>query len=563
MYTTNEGIEYMKTRRSWWAWGVEGAGPTPQEELDFVRTITSRFGSEGVVEKQPVPIDAANVSSPKLELPDSLKEIVTVDRYERVRRTYGRGYMDIVRGFYGDFSNAPDVVASPRTEQQLCSVLEWAGDIGAAVVPYGGGSSVAGGVDGGGDWAGNFAGVVTIDLEHFNRVLEVDPVSRAARVQAGVLGPHLEDQLRAENYTLRHFPQSFEFSSLGGWLATRAGGHYATGYTHIDDLVESIRMVTPTGTSESRRLPGSGAGPSPDRLVLGSEGILGVITEAWMRIQERPRYRASLGVTFDSYDQGVAATREVAQAGLFPSNCRLLEMAEANPARASEGGAVLVLGFESADHPVDSWITRGVEICEKHGGRVPEGIESEGPDSASTRRNDGLVGTWRRQFIVGPYLMATQVRHGIFGENYETACTWSEFEALHTDVVESVREVIRTDCQGRGDLTCRFTHVYPDGPAPYFTVRAVAGHGRELEVRERVENAISEAFLRNGGTITHHHAVGRQRRPWYDQQRPDFMARALAATKAALDPQGLLNPGVLIDPIGASTPSDQITVERI
>src|SRR5204862_6306646 len=191
-----------------------------------------------------------------------------------------------------------------------------------------------------------------IDLGAMNRVLEIDHASRAARIQAGAAGPVLEDQLRPDGLTIRHFPQSFEFSTLGGWIATRAGGHFATRLTHIDDLVESIRAITPAGDWESRRLPGSGAGPSPDRLLLGSEGILGVITEAWVRLQARPRWRASAGVGFDSFSAGAAAVRELSQSGLDPSNCRLIDAQEAAfTGAASDGRALLVLGFESADHP--------------------------------------------------------------------------------------------------------------------------------------------------------------------------------------------------------------------
>ncbi len=205
----------------------------------------------------------------------------------------------------------------------MVALLDWCTEGDVAAIPYGGGSSVVGGVEA--DVGDGFAGVVSIDLTRLDRVLEIDPVSRAARIQAGALGPVLEDQLRPHGYTLRHFPQSFEFSTLGGWLATRSGGHYASVYTHIDDLVESMRVVTPSGVSESRRLPGSGAGPSPDRLFLGSEGILGVITEAWMRIQDRPRWRGSAGVHFDRTPTGCAAARAIAQSALFPTNCRLLD----------------------------------------------------------------------------------------------------------------------------------------------------------------------------------------------------------------------------------------------
>ncbi len=241
-----------------------------------------------------------------------------------------------------------------------------------AAIPYGGGSSVVGGVEAPAD--GSLAGALSIDLGKLDRVLEIDPVSRAARIQAGVLGPALEDQLRPHGLTLRHFPQSFEFSSLGGWIATRSGGHFATLYTHIDDFVESLRVVTPTGVVESRRLPGSGAGPSPDRLFIGSEGILGIITEAWMRLQDRPTLRASASVTFPDFATGAATVRALSQTGLYPTNCRLLDPGEALTSGAGSGAeAVLVLGFESADHPLDAWMTRALECCRDHGGTVPAG----------------------------------------------------------------------------------------------------------------------------------------------------------------------------------------------
>ena len=190
-------------------------------------------------------------------------------------------------------------------------------------------------------------GTLTIDLSELKRLLEVDEISRAARIQAGIYGPDLDSQLRPYNLTLRHFPQSYEYSTLGGWIATRSGGHYATNHTHIDDFVESVRAVTPTGIWESRRLPGSGAGPSPDRLMIGSEGIFGIITEAWMRVQARPVFRASAGVVFPTFEAGAEATRLIAQAKLWPANCRLLDPGEASDAAGLDGqNALLVIGFE-------------------------------------------------------------------------------------------------------------------------------------------------------------------------------------------------------------------------
>jgi len=403
---------------------------------------------------------------------------------------------------------------------------------------------------------------VTIDMGSMDRVLQVDRESRAALIQAGAMGPALEDQLREHGLTLRHFPQSFEYSTLGGWIATRAGGHYASLHTHIDDFVESIRALTPRGPWESRRLPGSGAGPSPDRMLIGSEGILGVITEAWMRVQDAPRFRESAGVLFDSFESGARAVRALSQSGLHPSNCRLLDGDEAamtgavspdaaalSPDPDADGPpSLLVLAFESADHELGPWMSRALELCEDHGGRPRDG--SAGGRAAGDRRAAGGSGrgesatAWRNAFLQAPYLRDTLVAGGIFAETFETAVTWDRFE----DLVGRVRESTRDALGGEGTVTCRLTHVYPDGAAPYFTVLAPARRGDELAQWEEVKVAASEVIESAGGTITHHHAVGRDHRRWYDRQRPEQFAAALRAAKAAVDPAGILNPGVLIDP---------------
>jgi alkyldihydroxyacetonephosphate synthase len=484
-----------------------------------------------------VTIDDLELTAPRLEPPAALADICSTATYERAAHSYGRSYRDIVRAFRGRFDHPCDLVAFPRDERDVVDLLEWCSDARAAAIPYGGGTSVVGGVEPAvGD---EYAGAVSIDLGGLDRVLDVDEVSRAARIQAGARGPVLEDQLRPHGLTLRHFPQSFEFSTLGGWIATRAGGHFATLYTHIDDLVESIRAVTPAGVTESRRLPGSGAGPSPDRLLIGSEGILGVITEAWVRLQARPTFKASAGVRFDDFVTGAEAVRALSQSGLYPTNCRLLDQNEAAmTGSVPEGKALLVLGFESADHPVDAWMDRALELCGDHGGQVPSRRPGEG-DS-----NDA-VGTWRDAFLRAPYLRDTFVAAGILSETFETAITWDRFGEFHAAAMEAAEQAVRSVC-GAGRVTCRFTHVYPDGPAPYFTLLAPVRRGSELEQWGEIKAAASEAVIAGGGTITHHHAVGRDHRPWYDRQRPEPFAAALAGAKAALDPAGILNPGVLI-----------------
>jgi alkyldihydroxyacetonephosphate synthase len=524
-------------RRKHWGWGYEDQQPSHEQVQQGASGIRSHLGFEPLDAEEPVPLSAVELPAPRIEAPTSLAELCSTDAHERASHAYGRSYRDIVRAFRGRFDHPPDLVAFPRDEDDVRRLLEWCADARDAAIPYGGGTSVVGGVE---PAVGDaYAGTVSIDLSRLDRVLEVDPASRAARIQAGASGPRLEDQLREHGLTLRHFPQSFEFSTLGGWIATRAGGHFATLYTHIDDLVESVRALTPQGMWESRRLPGSGAGPSPDRLLIGSEGILGVITEAWVRVQARPTFKASVPVHFDSFGQGAAAVRALSQAGLYPSNCRLLDPAEAAiTGSAKDGRALLVLGFESADHPVDPWMARALECCRDHGG------EATGNRQQAT--GDG-VGSWRQAFLAAPYLRDTMIAAGVLSETFETAMTWDRMEDFVTAVQERAETALR-ETYGAGTVSCRFTHVYPDGAAPYFTLLAPAKRGSELEQWAEVKAAASEAVMTAGGTITHHHAVGRDHRPWYDEQRPEPFAEALRGAKKALDPEGVLNPGVLVDP---------------
>jgi len=511
----------------------------------MAKTLAAMFGVDGLTVAEPPTIDEIDLPPSRLTPPPTLEPLCTTDPLERAGHAYGKSFRDIVRAFRREFAHPPDVVALPRSEADVSALLDWCADAGAAAVPYGGGSSVVGGVEC--DAAGDYSGVVSIDLRELDRVVEIDRTSRAARIQAGVYGPALEEQLRPHALTLRHYPQSFEFSTLGGWLATRSGGHYATLYTHIDEFVESMRVVTPQGVLETPRLPGSGAGPAPDRLFLGSEGILGVITEAWMRLQDRPVFRASATVGFREFTQGVAAARALAQSGLFPTNCRLLDAAEAMVTGAADGSEhVLLVAFESADHPLDPWLTRALELVRDHGGEVDD--ESVRVTDGEAGAREGAASAWRNAFIRAPYTRDALVAMGCVNETFETAITWDRFDALYGDVMRSTRQALVDVGAPNGVVTCRFTHVYPDGPAPYFTVIAPGREGGQLEQWGVVKAAASEALIRHGATITHHHAVGRDHRPWYDQERPELFADALRAAKATLDPAAILNPGVLIDP---------------
>ncbi|HEY1301296.1 MAG TPA: FAD-binding oxidoreductase [Stellaceae bacterium] len=522
-------------------WGREGEGMTPDEETAALDRYRRLFGVDRFEERTPPALADIALRPLRIAPPASLAEICSTAAYDRLAHAYGKSFRDYARGLVGDYAAAPDVVAYPRDEAEVAAVLDWAGGAGAMVVPFGGGSSVVGGVEPQLDGTPHRA-AVTLDLARLDRVLEIDRASRAARIQAGVFGPALEAQLCPHSLTLRHFPQSYEYSTLGGWIATRSGGHFASLYTHIDDLVESLRVVTPSGPIETRRLPGSGAGPSPDRLLIGSEGILGVITEAWMRLQDRPRFRAGGAVRFADFFTAARAVKAIAQAGLYPANCRILDPQEAANTGAGDGtAAIMVLAFESADHPLDAWIARALECCADLGG-VPER-----PGEGDAHRA-GAAEQWRTAFIRMPYARERTIRRGIIADTFETAITWDRFEAFHDRVKAAAETAIREVTRRPGQVTCRFTHVYPDGPAPYFSFHALGRHG-ELEAQWRaVKAAAGDALIAAGGTITHHHAVGRDHRPWYDRQRPDLFAAALRAAKRVLDPAGLLNPGVLIDP---------------
>ena len=457
--------------------------------------------------------------------------MLTQDPHERLLHTYGKSYPETVRAFARDFANAPDYVALPETEADIAAVFDWASGAKIAVVPFGAGSSVVGGVE---PVVGDgYAGAVSLDMRRLNRVLEVDATSRAARIQAGILGPAIEAALKPHGFALRHYPQSFEFSTLGGWIATRSGGHFATLYTHIDDLVESLRTVTPAGIMESRRLPGSGAGPEPrphdDRLggrarrdhrgVDAAAGAAALPRRRGVRLPRflRRRARRARRLAGRALSRRTCASSTTHEAGAYGVN--------------AYEESLLVLAFESADHPVDAWMARAIELMGDHGGR---------------RHVDEAAGLrWRTAFIRMPYARELTVPMGIINDTFETAITWDRFEAFHETVRKATEDALVEATGRKGTVSTRFTHVYPDGPAVYYTFNVRGDPGRLIEQWRHIKTRASDALIAAGGTITHHHAVGRDHMPWYRAQRPDLFGKAFAAAKSALDPAGIMNPGVL------------------
>lgn len=528
----------MSKKRSYWGWGYTDF-TIPQENMEHFKKLMKGFLQIKEFDPyHPKAVEDLSLRKPRFKLPSVLEGICSSSNYDRARHSYGKAYRDILRGAQGHFPNPPDYVAFPKTEEDIIQLMQFATRNGVAIIPVGGGSSVCGGIEP--TENDRYAGVISVNMMHFDKILEIDKASRSAHIQGGIYGPALEASLKPYGLTLRHFPQSFEFSTLGGWIVTRAGGHFATLYTHIDEFVQSVTMVTPTGKLASRRLPGSGAGPSEERFYTGSEGILGILTSAWVRLQDIPKYKKTITVAFPSFKAGAAAVRALSQSGLNPANARLIDATEAFMNGLGDGkSAMLIVGFESHQRDVTYWMKEALELCKEHGGSWDEKRLT-----ATTRSAKGDA--WKKSFLLIPYMRDEWIRLGMVVETFETAVTWNQFPIFYKQVKAAAQAAVNKYC-GAGTVTCRFTHVYPDGPAPYFSIVAKGEKGKQLEQWDTIKREVSQAIIDYGGTITHHHAVGKDHRPFYTQQHTDIFGRMLKAAKQAVDPKWIMNPGVLVE----------------
>lgn len=494
--------------------------------------------------------------------------VVSTSAEDRLRASVGASTRDTLRAGVGAGTLlACDCVVYPQNEAEVTAALRFASTHHLAIVPYGGGTAVSGGLEPSAEdvSAAALNGRVALHLGRMNRVIHVNDVDLTVTVQPGVLGPELEDALRPRGLSARFFPQSFAKSSVGGWVATRAGGHFATGPTHIDEIAQAVRVVTPAGVVATASLPASGAGPDICRLVCGSEGAFGVLTEIVLRVQRVPQSRAA--ATFDfpvpadaddsvasSFYNAAAAARAVVQAGLLPSNLRAVDEREAMVMGLGRGdGAVLLLAFESqlADSSViDAQLAAAAELVKSAGGvlrrRVGGGSSGKGGGA------DAGAQQWKSSFVVAPAGRDDILLRGFLVETLETAVCWSRFKALHAAVARAI-----CSAASKFDLmvvvTCRLTHVYTDGCAPYFTVACSERLAPEqmLSAWDAIKQEANEAISANGGTASHHHAVGRDHLSVYTREVGPLALDALSAVKAAWDPAGIMNPGALgLKPVG-------------
>jgi alkyldihydroxyacetonephosphate synthase len=471
------------------------------------------------------------------DLLGGLRDIVGRDNVHtgheaRVRHTRGRSTRDLLRIRTGDASEAPDAVVRPADHDEVVAVVGWCSENRVALVPYGGGTSVVGGLSARGD---GYAGVVSLDLRGLDRLESVDVESRTAVLQAGLLGPEAEALLAEHGLTLGHFPQSFEYASIGGFAATRSSGQASSGYGRFDALVVGLTAVTPIGTLSLGSAPASAAGPDLRQLVLGSEGAFGVITSVTVRVRRAPEVRTYDGWRFDSFDAGLNALRDLAQAGAAPTVLRLsdenetaLNLAEPDEVGGqSSGGALMIAGFEGDAATVEARRAVAGRRLAAAGGR-PLGEE---PGRA-----------WEAGRYHGPYLRDSMLDVGVLVETLETATFWSNVPLLYRAVSAALGQALADTSPL---VLCHVSHVYETGASLYFTV-AARQDGDGLAQWERAKAAASDAIVGAGATITHHHAVGRDHKPWLAEEIGPVGVEMLRAVKERLDPAGVLNPGVLI-----------------
>ncbi|HEX3910443.1 MAG TPA: FAD-binding oxidoreductase [Solirubrobacteraceae bacterium] len=536
----------------WWGWGdpAHPAGLPPQA-LGF---LAETIGSATSRPRAPVALSNVRLAPPALD-PQTLSELralvgaehVHDGHEERLLHAAGKGYPDLVRMRAGEPEGAPDAVVLPEGSEQVAAVLESCVRRSLAVVPFGGGTSVVGGVE---PLRGEHAGVIALDTRRMGEVLALDQQSRTVAVQAGIRAPALERYLAGRGLTLGHYPQSFEYVSLGGCAATRSAGQASSGYGAIEKMIVGLRMLTPSGEIALAAQPASAAGPSLRQLAIGSEGTLGVICELSLRVRAAPRERIYEGVFFEHFAEGTRALRELAQHGPTPEVARLSDEAETRMslalagggglkgrlgraylrARGYGGGCLAILGYEGDSEATRARRERGLQIVREAGG-------------LSVGRSPGEA--WLKGRFSAPYLRDELLTHGVMVETLETATQWSNLAQLHAKVGGAIEQELR-EGGTPGLVMCHVSHLYETGASLYFTFVARQREGEELAQWRGVKEAASRAIVEGGGTITHHHAVGRDHAPWMQAEVGERGRAALRALKAELDPTGIMNPGKLI-----------------
>ena len=523
----------------WNAWGDPAAA---KPLSDGIRSLLKQ--AVGLEESDGTELDPDQVKLRPSSLSqadrDALAAVVgaeyfrTADR-DRLLHAGGKSTPDLLRRKDTGVQDAPDAVLLPGNDDEVATILRYCSEHGIAIIPFGGGTNVVGGLD---PTRGQFGAVVSLDLRRFDQLLSLDEVSGAAELGAGVTGPDAERLLGEHGFSLGHFPQSFEFATIGGFAATRSSGQDSAGYGRFNDMILGLRMVTPVGTMDLGRVPASAAGPDLRQLLIGSEGVFGVITQVRLRVHRVPEAVRYEAWSFPDFAAGTAALRAITQTGTGPTVVRMSDEVETGVNLATTeaigenqitGGCLAITVFEGTKEHAESRHAETRALLEAHGG---------------TSLGEGPAQAWEHGRFAAPYLRDSLLAAGALCETLETATEWSTIPALKA----AVTEALTTSLAESGTpalVMCHVSHVYPTGASLYFTV--VAGQrGNPIEQWRAAKKAASDAIMATGGTITHHHAVGADHRPWMRDEVGDLGVQLLRAVKATLDPAGILNPGKLI-----------------
>ncbi len=553
-------IDHSKLR--WNGWGLVAHSDPAAANEEVWDWLARELGMPSLLATPARPLEEITLTPSRLAA-DERRALVTIlgedrvheDDFARAYHARGRSYHDLLHLRAGDLSTAPDIVVCPRGAEEIQAVLMLAEARGIAVVPYGGGSSVVGGVTG---LSGPHKAVITLDLSGMERLIDVDTQSATATAEAGIAGPALEKALAEKGVTLGHHPQSFEFSTLGGWISHRGAGQQSGRYGRAEDWLVAAKLVTPRGILTTEDFPASAAGPRLSDLVVGAEGTFGIVAEATVRVHALPEKRAFAAFLFRDFPSGAAAIREAVQAGIPAAMLRLSDEAETGFYRAyggigkRRGIGGWLSGRYLAMHGFDDKACALIAEFEGDAATVDFGRKRF---AAIAKRLGALsVGSgpgkkWYRGRYHGPYLRDPMMDRGVGVDTLETATSWSNLDRLYAatrDAIEAAMIETAPRPGAHGIVLCHISHSYPDGASLYFTYifpRALDG---ELEQWRRIKRAASDAIAANGGTISHHHGVGEDHLPWMAQEKGALGIEVLRAIKTTLDPKGILNPGKLI-----------------
>ena len=522
----------MRREQVFWGWGEPGAGPSVSEHA--IGFLGAELGVTGEVVSSPVALEDVRLREPVIDAAGLRalvgEEHVRQDRAARVLRCRGKSYLDLLAQRAGDCEAAPDAVVAPADHDQVVAVLQWCAERGVAVVPFGGGTSVVGGLE---PLRGPFAAAISLDLARMDAVVDVDQRSLTAVVQPGLRLPEADRALAAHGLTLGHVPQSYEWASVGGCVATRSAGQLSTERGRIDDNVIAVRCATPLGELATLGAPASAAGPALRQLVAGSEGVLGVITQVALRVHPQPAAQRFEGWLAPDFETGCDVLRQLEQAGAAPDIARLSDAEETRFSLAFAGlAAVARRAVGERCLVICGW--EGSEAAIKRRRREATRVLRSGSALPATQRAGRQ---WARSRFAGPYLRDGLMDRGVMVETLETATSWSNLSRLHAAVRAALPGVL---------VGCHVSHLYPTGASLYFTVFGRRDDGDPAGQWRALKRAATDAMVAAGGTITHHHAIGRDHAPWMPDEDGPLGVELLRAVKERCDPAGIMNPGKLL-----------------